>query len=151
MEYSELLRNFLVSHSIWHRFIESDEPVKTVEQAARKVDADQIAKCIVLVDSNKTPVLVILPAENRISYRKIKTLLGVKDVRLANEDEVLAYSGYPVGGVPPFNLLKRVLLDSKVLRNTTVIVGGGDINRLAELRTKDIVEIIKPIVADITS
>ena len=151
MEYSELLRNFLVSHSIWHRFIEFDEPVKTVEQAARKVDADQIAKSIVLVDSSKTPLLVILPAGNRISYKKIKTLLGVKDVRLANEDEVLAYSGYPVGGVPPFNLLKRVLLDPKVLRNTTAIVGGGDINKLAELRTKDIVEIIKPIVADITS
>jgi len=30
-------------------------------------------------------LLVILPAKNRISYTKIKTFLGVKDVRLANE------------------------------------------------------------------
>jgi Cys-tRNA(Pro)/Cys-tRNA(Cys) deacylase len=151
LEYSELLRSFLVSHGIWHRFIEFDEPVKTVEQAARKVDVNQIAKSIVLVDSDKNPLLVILPANKRISYRKIKTLLSVKDVRLANEEEVLAFSGYPVGGVSPFNLLQRVLLDPKVLGNPTAIVGGGDINKLLELRTKDIVEIVKPTVADITS
>jgi prolyl-tRNA editing enzyme YbaK/EbsC (Cys-tRNA(Pro) deacylase) len=151
LEYSERLRTFLVSHAIWHRFIEFDEPVKTVEQAGRKVDVDQIAKSIVLVDSDKTPLLVILPANKRISYRKIKTLLSIKDVRLANEEEVLAYSDYPVGGVPPFNRVQRVLLDPKVLGNPTAIVGGGDINKLLELQTKDIVEIVKPTVADITS
>src|SRR5438034_7405526 len=96
--YSEHLRSFLLSRGVWHRFIEFDEPVKTVEQAARKVEVEQIVKSIVLVDSNDAPLLVILPAKNRISYRKIKTLLGVKDVRLANEDEILAYSGFPVGG-----------------------------------------------------
>jgi len=129
-EYSELLRSFLLSHRIWHRFIEFDEPVKTVEHAARKVDVDQIIKSIVLVDSNNAPLLVILPAKNRISYKKIKALLSVKDVRLANEDEVLAYSGYPVGGVPPFNQLRRALVEREVLKNPTAIAGGGDINKL---------------------
>ena len=150
-EYSKLLRSFLQLHDIWHRFIEFDEPVKTVEQAARKVDVEQIAKSIVLVDSNKMPLLVILSAKNRISYRKIKALLRVKDVRLANEEEVLEYSGYPVGGVPPFNLVKRVLLDQEVLKSATAIFGGGDVNMLVELRTKDIVEIAKPIVTDVAS
>jgi len=149
--YSELLRSFLLSHRIWHRFIEFDESVKTVEQASRKVDVEQIVKSIVLVDSNKAPLLVILPAKNRISYRKIKVLLSVKDVRLANEEEVLTYSGYSVGGVPPFNLLKRALVDREVLKNPTAIAGGGDINKLVELRTKDIVEIVKPIIADLTN
>jgi len=94
---------------------------------------------------------VILPAKNRISYRKIKALLGVKDVRLASEAEVLEYSGYPVGGVPPFNLVERVLLDQEVLKNATAIFGGGDVNMLVELRTKDIVEIANPIVTDVAS
>src|SRR5438093_7136714 len=148
--YSEHLRSFLLARGVWHRFIESDEPVKTVEQAARKVEVEKIVKSIVLVDSNNAPLLVILPAKNRISYRKIKALLGVKDVRLANEDEVLAYSGYPVGGVPPFNLLSRALVDREVLKNPTAIAGGGDINKLVELHTKDIIEILKPTIADLT-
>ena len=148
--YSDRLRSFLLSHRIWHRFIEFDEPVKTVEQAARKVDVDQIIKSIVLVDSNNAPLLVILPAKNRISYKKIKALLSVKDVRLANEDEVLAYSGFPVGGVPPFNLLRRALVDKEVLKNPLSIAGGGDVNKLVELHTKDIIEILKPTIADLT-
>src|SRR5437667_6755236 len=101
--YSECLRASLVSKGIWHRFIECDEPVRTVEEAARKVSADRIIKSIVLVGSDKQPILAILPAKNKISYKKVKTLLEVKDVRLAQPDEVLEHSGYPVGGVPPFN------------------------------------------------
>lgn len=149
-QYSEKLRTFLVSRGIWHRFIELDEPVKTVEQAARKVPADLIAKSIILVDSNNMPLMTILGAKNRISYRKVKEIASVKDVRLADEREVLAYSGYPVGGVPPFNLVRRALLDRQVLQKDTAIVGGGDINKLVEVKTKDIVETIGAIVADLS-
>lgn len=149
-KYSEVLRDFLVPRKIWHRFIEFEEPVKTVEQAARKVAVDHIAKSIILIDSNGNPLMVILRAESRISYRKVKAQLGVKDVRLANETEVLAYSGYPVGGVPPFNQVKRALVDRQVLKNATAIVGGGDANKLVELRTADITSTLNPVVADLT-
>lgn len=148
--FAETLGRFLTSRGIWHRFIEFDEPVKTVEQAARKIDVEQIAKSIILVDSNHLPLMAILPAKNRISYSKVKELVRVRDVRLADEKEVLAYSGYPVGGVPPFNTVKRALLDRQVLKNSTAIVGGGDINKLVELRTKDIVDTLNPIVADLS-
>jgi Cys-tRNA(Pro)/Cys-tRNA(Cys) deacylase len=149
-KYSEILRTYLESHNLRHRFIEFDEPVKTVEQAAKKVDASQIAKSIVLVDSTDNPLIVVLLAKDRISYRKLKTMLGVKDVRLANEQEVLEYSGYPVGGVPPFTKIDRVLLDSGVLQKTIVIAGGGDINKLVELHTKDIVDLLKPVITELT-
>jgi prolyl-tRNA editing enzyme YbaK/EbsC (Cys-tRNA(Pro) deacylase) len=146
--YSESLRTTLVSKGIWHRFIEFDQPVRTVEEAARKVSADRIIKSIVLIGSDKKPILAILPAKNRISYKKIKTLLNVKDVRLARPDEVLEHSGYPVGGVPPFNKITRILLDPTVQRNTRSIAGGGDPDRLVELETRDLLEFLDPIVAD---
>ncbi len=149
-QYSELLKRFLVSNRIWHRFIEFDEPVKTVEQAAKKVDIDQIAKSIILVDSNSQPLMAILRANDLISYKKVKALLSVIDVRLANEKEVLQYSGYPVGGVPPFNNVRRALLDSQVMKKNTAIVGGGDVNKLVELRIRDIVDVVKPVIADLT-
>jgi len=41
---SEGLKAFLASRGVWHRFIEFEEPVKTVEQAARKVPVEKIAK-----------------------------------------------------------------------------------------------------------
>ena len=148
--YSETLRTSLVSKGIWHRFIEFDEPVRTVEEAARKVPADRIIKSIVLIGSDKKPILAILPANNRISYKKIKTVLKVKDVRLAQPDEVFEHSGYPVGGVPPFNKITRILLDPAVQRNARSIAGGGDPDKLVELETKDILEILDPIIADLS-
>src|SRR3989442_8019276 len=146
--YSEHLRITLVSKGIWHRFIEFDEPVRTVEEAARKVSADRIIKSIVLVGSDKKPILAILPARSRISYKKVKTLLKIKDVRLAQPDEVLEHSGYPVGGVPPFNKISRILLDPTVQRNARSIAGGGDPDKLVELETRDILEFLDPIIAD---
>lgn len=148
--YSEQLRATLSSLHLWFRFIEFDEPVKTVEQAARKVQAEKIAKSIVMIDSNGEPLLAIVPASNLASHKKLKELVNVRDVRLANGQEVLRHSGYPVGGVPPFNKIKRVFLDEQLLRDETVIVGGGDINKLVEIRTKDIVTALKPTVTDIS-
>lgn len=149
-QYSNALGQFLSSHKIWHRFIEFDEPVKTVDQAARKVDIKLIAKSIVLVDSDGKPLVAILPAESKISYKKVKTLLSVKDVRLADENEVLAYSGYPVGGVPPFNNITRAVIDPQTLKNKRIIAGGGDVDKLVELESRDILEFLKPTVADLT-
>jgi Cys-tRNA(Pro)/Cys-tRNA(Cys) deacylase len=146
--YSESLRTTLVSKGIWYRFIEFDEPVRTIEEAARKISADRIIKSIVLVGSDEKPILAILPAKNRISYKKIKTLLKVKDVRLAQPDEVLEHSGYPVGGVPPFNKINRILLDPSVQRNARSIAGGGDPDKLVELETRDILKFLDPIIAD---
>lgn len=150
VSYGEKLRATLTSMHLWHHFIEFDEPVKTVEQAAKNVQANRIAKSIVMIDSNGDPLLAIVPALSMVSYRRLKSLLNVKDVHLANAQEVLQHSGYPTGGVPPFNEIKRILLDQQVLRDETAIVGGGDINKLVEIRTRDIVAALNPKVADIT-
>jgi prolyl-tRNA editing enzyme YbaK/EbsC (Cys-tRNA(Pro) deacylase) len=147
--YSESLRDFLNSKKVWHRFIEFSDPVKTVEQAGKKVPVERIVKSIVMVDSNGAALLAIIGAQDRVSFRKIKRLLEVRDVRLANAEEVLKASGFPAGGVAPFNSITRVLLDPTVLSNETCFVGGGDIDRLLEVRTHDIVEIVHPRIVDI--
>lgn len=149
-DYYEKLRLFLESNNVWHRFIEFDEPVKTVDQAARKVPVEKIVKSIVMIDSNGEPLLAILPAASKVSLRKIKAILAVKDARLASLQEVLAHSGYPAGGVTPFNNINRVLLDVQVLRNETVIAGGGDVDKLVEIRTKDVVQLTKPRIVDLS-
>ena len=149
-KYGEQLKAHLSSLHLWFRFIEFDEPVKTVEQAAKKVQAEKIAKSIVMIDSHGEPLLAIVPALSMVSHKKLKELLNVRDVRLADAQEVLQHSGYPAGGVPPFNKIKRVFLDKQVLRDETAIVGGGDIDKLVEIRTKDIVTAINATVADIS-
>lgn len=148
--YSDTLRTFLISKGVSHRFIEFEDPVRTVSEAAKKVPADAIIKSIVLIGSDKKPLLAILPARNKISYKKVKILLNLKDVRLAQPDEVLEHSGYPVGGVPPFNKIERVLLDQDVQQNKASIAGGGDPNKLVEFEIQQLLKILDPIVADLS-
>jgi prolyl-tRNA editing enzyme YbaK/EbsC (Cys-tRNA(Pro) deacylase) len=147
--YSESLGRLLDSKGVWHRFIEFNDPVKTVEQAGRKVPVEKIVKSIVMIDSNGNPLLAILGAQSRVSFRKIKGLLAVKDVHLAGAEEVLKFSGFPAGGVAPFNSIKTVLLDPTVLTNEICFVGGGDVDKLLEVKTRDIVEIMGPRIVDI--
>jgi prolyl-tRNA editing enzyme YbaK/EbsC (Cys-tRNA(Pro) deacylase) len=148
-DYSELLEAYLVHENIEHNFIEFDEPVKTVEQAGRKVPVEKIAKSIVMIASDGNALLVVLPAKNRVSHKKIKRLLAISDVRLASRDEVLRHSGYPAGGVPPFNSIGRVLVDKQVLLIEKAFFGGGDLNKLVEIKTQDLVAVLNPMIADI--
>ena len=147
--YSGKLTSFLTSRQVAHHLIEFAEPVKTVEQASRQVDADKIVKSIVMIDSNGNPLLALAPARNKVSHKKLKKLLDVSDVRLASYDEVLQTSGYPAGGVPPFNEIKRVIADPQILKHETIIVGGGDVDKLLEVRTKDVIEISNAQISDI--
>jgi prolyl-tRNA editing enzyme YbaK/EbsC (Cys-tRNA(Pro) deacylase) len=71
-------------------------------------------------------------------------------VRLASHDEVLRFSGYPAGGVPPFNNIKRVIADPQILKNETMVVGGGDVDKLLEVRTNDVIEVSNAQIVDIT-
>jgi Cys-tRNA(Pro)/Cys-tRNA(Cys) deacylase len=148
-DYGQKLKDVLLSKNLWHRFIEFSEPVKTVEQACRKVAVEKIVKSIVMIDSDGAPLLGIVKAQSMVSFRKIKQQLEVKDVRLATPEEVLKQSGFPAGGVPPLNSINRVLLDPDILNSETCIAGGGDVNKLVEMKTKDVVEALRPRIVDI--
>ena len=149
VNYSKTLTSFVTSKNLWHRLIEFDEPVRTVEQASRQVDAEKIVKSIVMVDSNDNPILALVPAKSMVSHKKLKKFLDVRDVRLASHDEVLRFTGYPAGGVPPFNNIKRVIADPQILKNERIVVGGGDVDKLLELRTKDVIEVSNAQMIDI--
>jgi Cys-tRNA(Pro)/Cys-tRNA(Cys) deacylase len=148
-DYGQKLKDVLLSRNLWHRFIEFSEPVKTVEQAGRKVPAEKIVKSIVMIDSDGDPLLAIVKAQSMVSFRKIKKLLEVKDVRLATHEEVLKNSGFPAGGVPPLNSINRVLLDPEILKSETCIAGGGDVNKLIEMKTQDVIDALRPRIVDI--
>lgn len=149
-KYTKALTSFLASRNVTYRLIEFDEPVKTVEQASRQVDADKIVKSIVMVDSNGIPLLALVPARSMVSHKKLKKKLDVRDVRLASYEEVLQFSGYPAGGVPPFNNIKQVIADPQILMHETIIVGGGDVDKLLEVGVRDVIEVSNAQIIDIT-
>lgn len=82
------------------------------------VSMDQIVKTLVFI--GEEPVAVLCPGSKRVDTGKLEETLGT-DVRMANPDEVIEATGYPIGAVSPFDLdvpifMEEALLEEEVLR-----------------------------------
>jgi len=82
---------------------------------------------------------------------KLAQLVGVS-ARLAKPREVFETTGYRVGGVPPIALPSSisVIVDQSLIERGIVYGGGGEDGVLLEFNVKEFVELVKPIVADVS-
>ncbi len=105
-------------------------PTPTVPDAARAlgVPPESIIKSLLFV-AEERPLLVIAAGEVRVAYRRLAEALGVsrRRLRLASPDETLAWSGFPVGAMPPFGHRRPLatLVDSASVPRDGVVYGGG--------------------------
>ena len=107
-----------------------EEGTHTAEMAATAAGCElgQIVKTLVAYVAG-APYLVLVAGDRRLDDRLVAGLFGVgrKQVKLANAEQVLELTGYPVGGVSPFGTPQPidVLVDESLGRFETVWVAGG--------------------------
>jgi prolyl-tRNA editing enzyme YbaK/EbsC (Cys-tRNA(Pro) deacylase) len=129
-------------------------PTPTVEAAAQAVGINpaQIVKSV-LFTIPETHVLAIASGTRLIERRAIAARfgLGMKRVKLASPETVLAVSGYPVGTVPPFGHKTPIqsLIDPRVFEMDDVYAGGGADNALVRLQPEVILRITQAEVLDL--
>lgn len=143
-----MLEDFIEANKLSARVFATTRKVHTAEKAALEMglESDSVAKSIVLVASDGTPVLVILLGRDRVDFTKIKALLGVEDVRLAEPEEVLEITGYEIGGVPPISIYGvRAFIDRRVSRKEEIVCGGGDELHLLRIKVREILENVEGI------
>ena len=97
-----------------------EQAANTILVASKKVAPPKYAACVVLgttrLDVNK----------------KVSELLAVKRLSFADEQTTLDLTGMMIGGVTPFGLGDLpIYVDSAVMRQTRVVMGGG--NRSSKL------------------
>jgi prolyl-tRNA editing enzyme YbaK/EbsC (Cys-tRNA(Pro) deacylase) len=96
--------------------------------AAAGCELGQIVKTLAIYVAG-VPHLALVSGDRRLDDRLLAAHFGVgrKQVKLANAEQVLALTGYPVGGVSPFALPQplEILIDDGLQRFTTVWVAGG--------------------------
>lgn len=100
----ESVRQFFAEHAPEIDIIEMVESTATVDMAARAhgVAPGQIAKTLSLKVKGEV-VLIVTCGDARLDNRKLKAALGAK-ARMLSVDEVINWTGHPVGGVCPFGL-----------------------------------------------
>ena|SRR3989344_9621678 len=136
-----MLEDFIEANKVDAKLIALKEEVRSVADAVRAtgIPAENHAKSLLFIDSNNEPVLVVLLGSDKVSTDKLKGLLDVKDVRLADKDEVQDITGYEIGGVPPVSIYGiKTILDKKVLTREKVACGGGSTIVEMVIATKEI-------------
>ncbi|MCK4831785.1 MAG: hypothetical protein KAS81_03415 [Anaerolineales bacterium] len=117
----------------------------TVAAAAQAmgVPTDSIVKSVLFVIRRTDPLLIIVNGERRIDQRTIARRLGLgrKQVKMATPAEVLAWTGFPVGAVPPFGHAQPLLtwVDPSVLEQGTILGGGGEASALVRMKAADLI------------
>jgi len=125
-----------------HRFPQGTPSIQAAAQAAG-LSPEQVLKSLLFFVADR-PVLVLLRGPARADYKALARHFRVprKRVRMARADEVLHWTGYPVGAVPPVALAHpvTVVIDPKVLEVPVVWAGGGAENALLEIPTQALLE-----------
>lgn len=130
---------------------EFPEGTKTAQDAANAIGCDvaQIASSIVFVAD--TTVVVVTSGANRVDTRKLATLRGVHEARMAEPDEVREATGYAIGGVPPFchDESLPVYMDETLTDYETVWAAAGTPEAVFPIEPADLVEYADAEVVDV--
>ena len=90
---------------------------------------------------DRTPVLVLLPGDRKVDFSSISKLLGAKKVRFAFPEQVVKWTGFPVGAVPPLGHSSpiTVIIDDQITREGSIYPAAGEKNNAFETSFNDLV------------
>lgn len=132
------------------------EHVSTSMDAAkiRGTNIEDAAKAIILKAEHKDDsgnksfnfIQAIIPANQRIDLKKLKIILGSKNVALASPDEVLERTGCTIGSVPPFGKLFNIpmYMDESILKKDFIVFSAGTHNDSIQMNVQDYYTVLEP-------
>lgn len=133
--------------------IAEHEPVFTSEQAARirNESINTGAKSLLLKADNNF-VLVVLPGGKRLSSKKLKDFLGLKNLRFATPEEVKEIMGCEIGACYPLGEIIgiKTIVDNALLGNDEISFNPGLHNKTIKINSRDFLSVIAVKIADIS-
>lgn len=118
----------------------------TAEAAARAVDAPQgsIVKSLIFLADGE-PLLVLVSGDQRADVKQLRGHLGLskRRLRIARPDDVVEFTGFEVGGVPPVGHPSplRTLVDCTLGRFDTVWAAAGNAHAVFPIAYEQLVAI----------
>jgi Ala-tRNA(Pro) deacylase len=118
--------------------------------AAQHVSGYQVAKVVIVVADGQL-IMLALPASYRVDFPKLKSALGVKEVRLAREEEFkVVFPDCDPGSMPPFGNLYGVPVyaDRAISRVEAIVFPAGTHRDTMKIAYHDFERLARPTVAD---
>ena len=138
------VRTFLSERAPDIEILEKPTSTATVLEAAQAhgVKPAQIAKTLSLKLKDEV-ILLVIGGDAKIDNRKYKDQFGGKATMLT-ADEVLHWTGHPIGGVCPFGLPQklRIFADTTLKKFDVVIPAAGATNAALRISPERLVELV---------
>ena len=96
-------------------------------------------------------ILCLVAGDKRCSLNKVKKILNMKDISMADADQVKSQTGFSIGGVSPVAHLNKIkiLIDSSFSRYESVYAAAGHPNSIFKIRYKQLIKLTEGIEEDI--
>ena len=112
-----------------YRLFTHPRPPESFEEAARQrgQSPGQIVRSIIFRRAAGEFVMVLVAGPGQVSWKRIRTHLGIARISMASEAEVLAFTGFIRGAVTPLGLPHpmRILADKSVFVHDEISIGSG--------------------------
>ena len=133
--------------------------VKVLNSSARTAkDAAISLKCEVgaivkslLLRTEDNFILCLVSGDKRCSLNKVKKILNIKDVSMADAEQVKSQTGFSIGGVSPIAHLNKnkILIDISLSRYEHVYAAAGHPNSIFKISYKQLIKLTEGIEKDI--
>ncbi len=147
MTLEEKIVNILVSQKIGYEIVEH-EPVFTNPAMAEAlhVSEAETVKSLVLMTKEKEMVVLVLPGDKKVDWKKAAAGIGTKKVSFAKPEQVLESVGCEVGCVPPFGHQSSlpIYMDPELTRKDMVYFNPGVHDKSFKIKAWDLKKICNP-------
>lgn len=139
--------SILQKNKIAYEVIEH-EPVYTNPTMAEAlgVSEAETVKSLVLLTKEKQMVVLVLPGDKKVDWKKAAAGIGTKKVSFAKPEAVLEKVGCEVGCVPPFGQLTAlpIFMDSELTRKDMVYFNPGRHDKSFKIKAWDLKKVSRP-------
>ena len=117
---------------------------RTAKDAATSLNCEvgAIVKSLLLRTEHNF-ILCLVAGDKRCSLNKVKKKLNMKNVSMADAEQVKSQTGFSIGGVSPIaNLNKnKILIDSSLSRYEYVYAAAGHPNTIFKISYKQLIKL----------
>ena len=117
---------------------------RTAEDAAKSLNCKvgAIVKSL-LLRTNDDFILCLVSGDKRCSLNKIKKIINIKDVSMADAEEVKNQSGFSIGGVSPIGHIKKIniLVDISLSRFKNIYAAAGHPHSIFKTTYKQLIQL----------
>ena len=125
---------------------------RTAKEAAISLNCEvgAIVKSLLLRTGGNF-ILCLVAGDKRCSLNKVKKILNMKDISMADADQVKSQTGFSIGGVSPVAHLNKIktLIDSSLSRYEHVYAAAGHPNSIFKINYKQLIKLTEGAVEDI--